>query len=39
LWENEEMDYFWILDEAKKRCAEWKAALVAKGFIYSDREG
>ncbi len=38
MWESEELDYFWILAEAKERYAERKAALVAKGFIYSDMD-
>jgi hypothetical protein len=36
LWESEEVDYFWILDEAKKRYARRRAALALEGFIYSD---
>jgi hypothetical protein len=38
LWEGEEVDYFWILDEAKERYAERRLALVEKGFIYSDMD-
>lgn len=38
LWEGEEVDYFWILDEAKKRYAERRLALAEKGFIYSDMD-
>jgi hypothetical protein len=36
VWKGEEVDYFWILDEAKKRYAERKSALAKMGFIYSD---
>jgi hypothetical protein len=38
IWESEEVDCFWILDEAKKRYVERRLALVEKGFIYSDME-
>jgi hypothetical protein len=38
LWESEELDYFWILDEAKKRYAERRLILKEKGFIYSDMD-
>jgi hypothetical protein len=38
LWEGEEVDYFLILDEAKRRYAERRLALAAKGFIYSDMD-
>jgi hypothetical protein len=36
MWEGEETDYFWSLDEAKIRYAERKLALAKLGFIYSD---
>jgi hypothetical protein len=36
--ESEEVDYFWILDEAKERYAERRAALALRGFIYSDMD-
>ncbi len=36
-WDSEESDY-WILEEAKKRYAERRKALVEKGFIYSDMD-
>jgi hypothetical protein len=38
IWDSEEADYFWILDEAKKRYAERKSALAKMGFIYSDMD-
>ena len=38
VWESEEIDYFWILEEAKKRYAERRLALAEKGFTYSDME-
>jgi hypothetical protein len=37
-WESEEVDYFWILDEAKKRYAARRTALALQGFIYSDMD-
>ncbi len=36
--DEEELEYFWILEEAKHRYAERRLALVAKGFIYSDMD-
>jgi hypothetical protein len=38
LWDGEEIDYFWILDEAKERYAERRAALALEGFVYSDMD-
>jgi hypothetical protein len=38
MWDQEEVDYFWILNEAKQRYAERKRALAEKGFIYSDMD-
>jgi hypothetical protein len=38
LWESEEVDYFWILDEAKKRYAERRLALARIGYVYSDMD-
>lgn len=38
MFDGEDVDYFWILDEAKQRYAERKLALAAKGFIYSDMD-
>jgi hypothetical protein len=38
LWESEEVEYFWILAEAKKRYVERKLALNGMGFIYSDMD-
>ena len=38
MWDEEEHDYFWILDEAKRRYAERRLALTEKGFIYSDMD-
>jgi hypothetical protein len=37
-WEQEEVEYFWILSEAKQRYSERKHALAKRGFIYSDME-
>ncbi|MGB2676531.1 MAG: hypothetical protein WAN12_05555 [Candidatus Acidiferrum sp.] len=36
IWNHEEVEYFWILAEAKRRYEERKRALAEKGFIYSD---
>ena len=36
--EGEEVDYFWILDEAEKRYAERRRALFEEGFIYSNMD-
>jgi len=36
VWDQEEVEYFWILAEATKRYAERRLALAEKGFIYSD---
>jgi hypothetical protein len=36
IWEGEELDHFWILEEARKRYAERRKALAEKGFNYSD---
>lgn len=38
MWDQEEVDYFWILSEAKRRYAERRLGLAEKGFIYSDME-
>ena len=38
MWDTEEADYFWILDEAKQRYAERRLALAQKGYIYSDMD-
>jgi hypothetical protein len=38
MFEGEEVDYFRILAEAKKRYAERRLALAEKGFIYSDMD-
>jgi hypothetical protein len=38
IWDGEEIDYFWILEEAKKRYAERRLILAEQGFIYSDME-
>ena len=36
MWNQEEVEHFWILSEAKRRYAERRLALAEKGFIYSD---
>lgn len=38
MWDQEEIDHFWVLNEAKRRYAERRLALGEKGFIYSDME-
>jgi hypothetical protein len=38
LWVQVEVDYFWILDEAKRRYAERRLTLAERGFIYSDMD-
>lgn len=38
MWDQEEVDYFWILGEARKRYAERRLALAQQGFIYSDMD-
>ena len=38
MWDQEEVEYFWILDRAKQRYAERRRALAEKGFIYSDMD-
>jgi hypothetical protein len=36
MWDQEEVEHFWILAEAEQRYAERRLALAEKGFIYSD---
>jgi ferric iron reductase protein FhuF len=36
MWDQEETDLFWLLNEAKQRYAERKRSLAESGFIYSD---
>jgi hypothetical protein len=36
MWNNEQVEHFWILTEAERRYAERRRALAEKGFIYSD---
>src|ERR1017187_4657219 len=38
VWDDEQRDYFWILNEAKRRYAERRIALAQMGFIYSDMD-
>jgi len=38
MWDQEEVEYFWILALAKERYAERRRALEEKGFIYSTTE-
>ena len=38
MWDREEIEYFWILAEAKQRYEERRRALAEKGFIYSDMD-
>ena len=36
--DDEEVEYFWILDEAKARYEQRRDALGGKGYIYSDMD-
>jgi NADPH-dependent ferric siderophore reductase len=38
MWDQQEMDHFWILGEAKEHYAARRFALAEKGFICSDME-
>jgi hypothetical protein len=38
IWDQEEVDHFWILNEAKQRYEDRRRALGEKGFIYSDMD-
>jgi hypothetical protein len=38
MWNQEEVDHFWNMDEAKQRYAERKLNLIKMGFIYSDMD-
>jgi hypothetical protein len=38
MWDDEQRDYFWILNEAKRRYSERRLALAQMGFIYSDMD-
>ena len=38
MWDQEEVEYFWILATAKQRYVERRRALAEKGFIYSDMD-
>jgi len=38
MWDGEQVEYFWILAQAKERYEERRRALVDKGFIYSDMD-
>jgi hypothetical protein len=38
MWDGEEVEYFWILSEAKARYEERKLALAEKGFIHSEMD-
>ena len=38
MWDQGEIERFWILDEAKRRYAERRLALTERGFIHSDME-
>jgi hypothetical protein len=38
MWDDEQVEYFWILNEAKRRYAERRIALAEEGFIYSDMD-
>jgi hypothetical protein len=38
MWDQEELEYFWILAEVKDRYAVRRLALAEKGFIYSNMD-
>jgi hypothetical protein len=38
MWNQEEVEHFWIMSEAKKRYEERRLALSERGFIYSDMD-
>jgi hypothetical protein len=38
MWDQEEIDLFWILADAKRRYAERRHALAQKGFTHSDMD-
>jgi hypothetical protein len=38
MWDREETDHFWILNEAKQRYAQRRLALAQRGFVYSDMD-
>jgi hypothetical protein len=38
MWDQEEVDHFWILAEAKQRYAERRLALTQRGFIYTNMD-
>jgi len=38
MWDQEEVENFWILNEAKRCYAERRLALGKRGFIYSDMD-
>jgi len=38
MWDDEQVEHFWILNEAKRRYAERRFSLGEKGFIYSDMD-
>jgi hypothetical protein len=38
MWDQEELEHFWILNEAKRRYAERRLTLAERGFIYSDMD-
>ena len=38
MWDDEQVEYFWIPEEAQKRYSERRLALADKGLIYSDMD-
>jgi len=38
MWDDEQVEYFRIPEEAQRRYDERRAALAAKGFIYSESD-
>ena len=35
MWDQEEVEHFWVLAQAKERYEERRRALIDRGFIYS----
>jgi hypothetical protein len=38
MWDQEEVEHFWVIAEAKKRYEERRVALAELGYIYSDMD-
>lgn len=38
MWDDEQVEYFWIPEEARQCYSERRKVLAGKGFIYSDMD-